>query len=263
MQRSIVTLLLAGGFTLYWLVALQLDSTADFGRQAAIGLTAWAFLGFALRLSPPSERIQVVAMVLVATGFECLCSLLLGVYRYRLENLPLYVPPGHGLFFLVALRLADLPHLQRRSALAVGGVFLVSVGLVARGLMAPTPDLFGLGTWVVFTAFLLRGGTPLFYVVSFAMTMTLEFYGTDLGLWAWAARSPFLGLPTGNPPAAIGAGYCVMDTLARALANWAPGALHSVAAHRSATVRTPPEVARTEASGTAGAAAEQVLPVLS
>ena len=56
--------------------------------------------------------------VLVATAFECLCSLILGVYRYRLENLPLYVPPGHGLFFLVAVRVADLPLLRRRSALA-------------------------------------------------------------------------------------------------------------------------------------------------
>jgi hypothetical protein len=48
--------------------------------------------------------------------------------------------------------------------------------------------------------------------------MILEFYGTSLGNWAWAPVSPILGLPTGNPPAAIGVGYCIMDGLARLLA---------------------------------------------
>jgi hypothetical protein len=90
--------------------------------------------------------------------------------------------------------------------------------LVARGLLfSPTPDVFGLGTWIILAGFLRFSRYPLLYALSFAMTMVLEFYGTTLGNWAWAATVPLVGLPAGNPPAAIGAGYCIMDALARLL----------------------------------------------
>jgi hypothetical protein len=64
----------------------------------------------------------------------------------------------------------------------------------------------------------LRGRFALLYAVSFTMTMTLEFYGTSLGAWTWAARSPLAGLPAANPPACIGAGYCIMDAITRWMA---------------------------------------------
>jgi hypothetical protein len=47
----------------------------------------------------------------------------------------------------------------------------------------------------------------------------LEFYGTAVGTWHWAAVFPHTGLPAGNPPSAIGAGYCVLDALAIRLAD--------------------------------------------
>ncbi len=43
----------------------------------------------------------------------------------------------------------------------------------------------------------------------------LEWYGTGVGAWTWAPVLPLLGLPAGNPPACIGAGYAAMDALTR------------------------------------------------
>jgi hypothetical protein len=37
--------------------------------------------------------------------------------------------------------------------------------------------------------------------------------GTALGTWAWAPRAPALGLATTNPPFAVAAFYCMLDTL--------------------------------------------------
>lgn len=228
-DRGRTTVALAAVFSLYWLVVLRIDTFTDAGSQAALGATTWALLLLSLALSPPRERIQVVTMVVVATGFECFSSLLVGFYRYRLENLPLYVPPGHGLFFLSAVRGAGLPWIERHRRVVIGVVVGCSVVLALRGnLTLATPDLFGLGAWLVFLAFLKWGTQSLFYSVSFALTMVLEFYGTGLGLWAWAPVAPLVGLPAGNPPAGIGAGYCVMDAVARRLAPRVETALSAV-----------------------------------
>jgi hypothetical protein len=48
---------------------------------------------------------------------------------------------------------------------------------------------------------------------------------------------PLLGLPAGNPPAAIGVGYCIMDALARQLAPHLPRALASIRHHLSRSGR--------------------------
>ena len=111
------TLILVTVFTVYWLVVLRLDSQAGVATQAVYGIATWVFLAVALWFSPREKRIQTFVLIGVATIFECIGSLVWGLYTYRLDNLPLYVPPGHGLFYLTALRLAELPllnHYARR-----------------------------------------------------------------------------------------------------------------------------------------------------
>lgn len=230
-SRTRTSLVLAVAFATYCLVCLRLDVATSAQQQFLLGLTAWAFLAVALRDSPPRERLQVLTMVGVATVCECIGSILWGAYRYRLGNLPIYVPAGHGLFYLTALRVAELPLLQRHERTIVAAVSIGAAALVVRNLLAPPlPDLLGLITFAVFVRFIVRGRYPLLYAVSFAMTMALEFYGTALGVWTWAPILPGLLLPAANPPAGIGAGYCAMDGLARrlaprvdrALARWRP-----------------------------------------
>ena len=214
------TLLLAGAFVVYIGVMLRLDLSLDLVQQSLLSLTAWAFLCIGLWLSPRHERIQVVTMVCVATCFEVIGSLIWGLYTYRLDNLPLFVPPGHGLFYLVALRIAQIPLLERHGRLVTRAVLVGATLLTAAGLfLSPRPDLLGLVTWFVLVPFLVGGRFPLLFAVSFTFTMALEFYGTGLGNWAWAASVPLIGLPAGNPPACIGAGYCCMDRIARRLAR--------------------------------------------
>ncbi|MSQ15388.1 MAG: hypothetical protein EXR50_05950 [Dehalococcoidia bacterium] len=196
--------------------------------QFILGLTAWVFLLFSLRFSSWQERCQVITMVLVATGFECFGSLILRAYVYRLDNLPIYVPPGHGLFYLYALRVSELPLLQRHTRITVWAALFGATALLLHNLAdSAHPDMFGLVTWLAFLACLIRTGSSL-YAVSFAMTMALEFYGTALGNWKWAAVLPVLGVSSANPPACIGVGYCVMDATARRIA---PGVYSVIGGH--------------------------------
>ena len=197
-------------------IALPLDRATSALEQAVLGLTAWIFLAVALRLQPPAVRVQIATLVVVATLLEIIGSIVWGAYRYRLENLPLYVPAGHGLFYLAALRVASLPLLERHARRIVIAVTAgATVWMLAGVVRPPLPDLLGFVTWAIFIRFIVRGRYPLLYAVSFAMTTALELYGTGLGIWRWAPVLPGLMLPAGNPPTGIGAGYAAMDALTR------------------------------------------------
>ena len=197
-------------------IALPLDRATSALEQSVLGLTAWIFLAVALRLQPPPVRVQIATLVVVATVLEIIGSIVWGAYRYRLENLPLYVPAGHGLFYLAALRVASLPVLERHARRIVIAVTAgATVWMLAGLVRPPLPDLLGFVTWAIFIRFIVRGRYPLLYAVSFAMTTALELYGTGLGIWRWAPVLPGLMLPAGNPPTGIGAGYAAMDALTR------------------------------------------------
>jgi len=225
------TLLYVGAFTAYWLLALPLDAATTLSQQHLLGLSAWAFLGVALALQTRAIRLQVGVLVVVATVLEVLGSIVWGAYVYRLDNLPLYVPAGHGLFYLAALRLAALPMLVRRARAVV---LTVSAGAVAwmfwNILVPPLPDLLGFVLCAVFLRFIVLGRYPLLYAVSFVMTMALEMYGTAFGIWRWAPVLPGLMLPAANPPACIGAGYAAMDALTRRIVRRLERAPAAVAA---------------------------------
>ena len=211
-------------------IGLPLDRSSTAGQQVALSLLPWGFLGIALVLQPAAIRVQVGVLVVVATLLECVGSLIWGAYTYRLDNLPLYVPAAHGLFYLSASRAASLPVLQRNGRAIVIAVTAGASSWMLYGLFArPLPDLLGFVTWAIFMRFIVRGRYPLLYAVSFVMTTALELYGTGLGIWTWSPVLPVLLLPAGNPPTGIGAGYAAMDALTRRIVarigrSRAPGA---------------------------------------
>jgi hypothetical protein len=203
-------------FSAYWLVALPLDSVSTSAQQLLISLATWTFLAIALALQAPAVRVQVLVLVCVATALEIIGSIVWGAYRYRLGNLPLFVPAGHGLFYLAALRAASLPVLQRNARRIVIAVAAGSTAYMVWGLLRPPlPDLLGFVTWAIFIRFIVRGRLPLLYAVSFVLTLALELYGTGWGVWRWSPVLPGLLLPAGNPPTGIGAAYAAMDGLTR------------------------------------------------
>jgi hypothetical protein len=233
------SLALVISFVAFVAIALPLDRSSTAPQQMALSLLVWAFLGIALVVQPPPVRVQVVVLVVVATVLECVGSLIWGAYTYRLDNLPLYVPAGHGLFYLSALSAASLPLLQRHArsiviAVTAGASAWMLYGLAAR----PLPDLLGFVTWAIFIRFIVRGRYPLLYAVSFAMTTGLELYGTGLGIWTWSPVLPVLMLPAGNPPTGIGAGYAAMDALTRRIV----GRIERTRSARRVTGSTPTAV---------------------
>jgi len=212
--RGTVALLVA--FVTFIGVGLPLDRDIDVFQQTLVGFSAWVFLAVALALQPRDLRVQVLVLVGVATILEIIGSIVWGAYRYRLDNLPIYVPAAHGLFYLSALRAASLPIIRRHERLVIATVTVAATAYMLRNLVAaPLPDLLGFVTWAIFIRFIVRGRAPALYAVSFVMTSALELYGTGLGIWHWSPVLPLFMLPASNPPSGVGAGYAAMDALTR------------------------------------------------
>lgn len=200
---------------------LALDRYADLGGQLLLALCTWGFLAIAFVHLTPMERAQTGVVVVVATAAEIIGSVIWGVYEYRLGNLPLFVPPGHGLVYLTGLRLSQTPWFRARPWLLVR---IAIVGVTAWALLGLTllgrTDVAGAVGAAVLVVFLLRGRAPAVYAGVFVAVAFLEIYGTWVGTWTWAEEIPGLGIGDGNPPSGAASGYVFFDIAALALAPW-------------------------------------------
>jgi hypothetical protein len=219
-ERVVRTPALFCCFTLLITVAgLALDSQADLPKQLLLGACTWGFLGVAFVYLTPMERAQTAVVVAVATCAEIIGSVIWGVYVYRLGNLPLFVPPGHGLVYLTGLRVSQMPWLRARPRVLVGAAIAAVAAWALAGLfLLERTDVAGAIGAGVLIVFLLRGRAPAVYAGVFFAVAFLEVYGTWIGTWQWAAEVPGLGIPDGNPPSGAASGYVFFDISALALA---------------------------------------------
>ena len=199
LRAVIITGVIAGG--------LLFDQTVPFWGQTLTNIGLWALLLYWVRAAPPEERLSLSICVFYATLGEIFLSLVWGLYEYRLSNIPLFVPPGHALLFMLGGMLARRARdwIEWFVPLAAAPfVFLLAV----TGLGTLDALLFAL-----FLLCLLSGRATKLYSVMFVLSLAMEIYGTWLGNWTWAGEAPWLGLTTVNPPLAAGAFYCMLDML--------------------------------------------------
>jgi hypothetical protein len=198
---------------------LALDHFASPGEQLLLGMATWLILIAACASLRPEDRVRALLVVVFATCAEVLGSIVLGAYTYRLENLPAFVPPGHGLVFLAGLSISQSAPVRRhaRAFLAVVIAIVAAWGLAGLILLGRT-DALGAITGALLIYVLLRGRTPTLYAGVFLVVGFLEIYGTSIGAWHWAATTPDTPLPTGNPPSGIAGVYVLFDVAAIALA---------------------------------------------
>jgi hypothetical protein len=210
-------------------VLLAVDTQVDAGGQLLLGLAAWVALGLALRAVPPLLRVQTLVVVVVATCAEVVGSIVWGVYTYRLENLPSFVPPCHGLVYLAGASLAVWAAPRHKLL-----VWAALVGVLAWGVagvtVLPRADVGGAIGAALLAVYLLRGRAPEVYAGVFLVVAWLELYGTAIGTWEWAVTIPGTGVPQGNPPSGVASGYVWFDIVALALA---PLLIRSAARTRS------------------------------
>ena len=199
-----------------WLtVVLWLDRAGGGGglwQQRGLGLLTWGVLLLALREVSPTVRAQTLVVVAFATCIEYVFSPTLEVYTYRFDNVPAFVPPGHGLVYLSAFALGHAAFVERHRRTAVAVVLAVGGAWAAHGLLlADRPDALGAFWFGCLAAFLVLGPSQPVYLGAFVAVSWLEVVGTHLGTWTWGTLDPTGWVTIGNPPSGAAGGYGWFD----------------------------------------------------
>jgi len=219
----------------YLAALLAVDTRVGYGGQLALGAFTWIVLLAALRPLVPLARAQALGVVCFATVGEVIGSLVWGVYHYRLHNLPLFIPPGHGVVYLSGLALTRIVRPGRLVAVAAAG----SVGWGIAGLtVLPRLDVAGAIGVPILCFFLWRSRARATYAAVFLVVAALELYGTSIGTWQWARTVPGLGIADGNPPSGVASGYVWFDVMALLVAPALVAAARWRAPVRGSTVET-------------------------
>jgi len=175
--------------------------------QLTLGLATAIFLSLFAR----NPR-QVVVAILVATTGEVVLSLGWGLYTYRYALIPLYVPFGHGIFYALAAESARQPALLHNEKAIARAVLIAGSVIAAFGFVA-LHDQWGLLWWIAAATLLMRSRNQLLLSACFTYTILLEWAGTAIGNWQWAAVVPFVGLHSANPPSGVGILYILLDLI--------------------------------------------------
>lgn len=208
-----------------WLtLALWADRAGGDGglwQQRGLGVLTWLVLVVALTRATPLVRVQTGVVVAFATVVEYVFSPTLEVYVYRFDNVPAYVPPGHGLVYLAAFALGHAAFLARRLGLATAVVLAVGGAWAAHGLLlADRTDVLGAFWFLCLAGFLVWGPSKEVYLGAFVVVSWLELTGTALGTWAWDTADFTGAVPIGNPPSGAAGGYGWFDLAALLVAPW-------------------------------------------
>ncbi|HUP95867.1 MAG TPA: hypothetical protein VM164_13230 [Burkholderiales bacterium] len=189
-------------------VALALDVRVDLPGQVVIGIVAWIALFYVLASFEFHERLTLWACLIIATCGELFLSLLWGLYTYRLENVPLFIPPGHVMLLMMAIAMGrGMPSAIANAVLGAAAAYAFFAAILGLDTFAIV-----LLAFLAAVAFNSPADRPL-YASTFLLALALELYGTWLGNWAWAPVVPVFSLVTTNPPGLVSTFYAVLDLL--------------------------------------------------
>jgi len=220
-----------------WILAvLLLDRDVGELGQAVLGVGTWAVLVGLLIRETTLVRIQVAVVIGFATLVEYTFAAGLGVYVYRLGGVfgvPSFVPPGHGIVYLMALTIGRLAFVHAHERRFVAATIVIGGAWAAWGLwVSPRPDALGAFWYGCLVLFLVFGRRRTLYVGAFVAVTYLELIGTSIGTWAWQTHDPTGLVTIGNPPSGAAGGYGWFDLAAVALAPVVIGLQHRRAARR-------------------------------
>ena len=204
---------------LFWpLTALVLycDSVAV-ARITAYGqwfstFLALSYLGALMLHMSPQRRLLVMLFVPLSAVGEVMFSLWFGLYQYRLEMIPWYVPLGHSILLGAGLMLSDLPGLKVKQRVFEHGLTLFHALLVAGALLLFRDSLSAI-LIVGFFVMLPWMRNRMAYLVIGVLVLYVELLGTYWRCWTWG-NSPFGVLQTTNPPVGAFACYILAEMIA-------------------------------------------------
>ena len=177
--------------------------------------TAVMLIGFAVLYykSPSRLREQMLYAVLIGYIGEYLFSIALGMYTYRLGNVPHYVPLGHAIVLITTVYFCKESIVKTYRKL-LEKIITIFILIYATLFLIFAGDVFGF-VMSLLVIFLVRNKPRerLFYLSMYLVVTFLEIVGTSYQCWYWPETAfdmiPFL--KSANPPSGISLFYFLLD----------------------------------------------------
>ena len=206
-----------GYLFIYIFLGLMLDTpyaASRFEYTQYLALVA-LIVGFSIIYFRVGKRVKEQMIYAVIIGFvgEHLFSIGLGMYTYRLGNVPLYIPFGHAVV-LVAVVYFCKKSIVRSNKKIIEKIFTAFILIYSFLFLVLANDIFGF-LMSLLVLFLLRNKPRerLFYLTMYIAVAFLEIIGTSYGCWFWPETAfdkiPFL--KSANPPSGISLFYFLLD----------------------------------------------------
>ena len=195
-----------------FLDSAELAARYHHGQWVANLLTLAFFFWVLHGSNPRLRRLMFIGVAVACVGEVCF-ALLIGMYEYRLHNVPLYVPPGHAILYAAVFQLIREPWV-RRHARQVALVCYALGAVFSLGWLLVFNDVYGCICFGVFSALIFyKRESRLFFVCMYLLVAYLELIGTYLQCWSWP---PYLlnkwpAIASANPPSGISVFYMGFD----------------------------------------------------
>jgi hypothetical protein len=160
---------------------------------------------------------KIKTLMIYGTGLaflgEMFFSVLLGMYEYRLENVPIYVPLGHSLIYAAVFYIHKEKIVQRNKGLIISVLYCTMVIYSSLWLVL-AQDILGFLCMLLVVLFLnKKTANKLFFLIMFFMIVYLELIGTYYVCWVWPDTwfSTISFITSSNPPSGISVFYFGFD----------------------------------------------------
>ena len=206
-----------GALFLFIAFGLFLDSfyMVEITENTQVYANISMLIGFVIVYLQVNKRVkeQMIFAVIIAVIGEYLFSILLGMYSYRLENVPHYVPLGHALVYVAVLYFSKASSILKHK-INIEKFLIIFIIIYATVFLIFKNDVFGFVMTI--TTLLILKNKPrerLFYLIMYITVAYLEIIGTSYLCWKWPATAwdviPFL--LSYNPPSGISLFYFLLD----------------------------------------------------
>lgn len=193
---------MAFGFTVFTILTLGIDSVLFTQRFFdARSITNGAAIGYFFLLFFSAEiylRKLMLVMVFLSYIGELIFCKLLGMYNYRTELIPLYVPFGHAIVYASGYIFAHTQWAVKNDQL-LRKFFAVFFSVLFLAFGVFLGDIFTLVFGLLFFALMKRKRWQNLYYFIALCVIFIELVGTYFQCWTWVPKT-FGVIPAANPP---------------------------------------------------------------
>lgn len=210
-------------FPFFTLLALWIDSvyfkTTYFDGRILTNILAITY--FCLFFFSASSYLRKLMFVMVFLSYigELIFCKALGMYCYRTEDIPLYVPFGHAIVYASGFVIAEMPFFVEQNN-KLKKIFLITFALLFLSVGIFLNDVFSLIFGVLFFVLMKRKRWQNVYFSIAFCVIFIELVGTFFKCWTWVPKT-FGIISAVNPPMGAVFFYAGGDViLAKIVSYW-------------------------------------------